>query len=118
MRAGGEELATANQPDRERRRWVRLSLAIPVFVRGVNGQGREFVEFCTLLNESAGGALLAIRRTVRRRSHVSLEMPSAPVLRNVKPRQTVRMIRARVVRIMTVDGWTLCGLQFARPLTQ
>ena len=54
---------------------MRLSLAIPVFVRGVNGQGREFVEFCTLLNESAGGALLAIRRPLRRWSRVSLEMP-------------------------------------------
>jgi hypothetical protein len=97
---------------------VRLSLAIPVFVRGVNGQGREFVEFCTLLNESAGGALLAIRRTLRRRSRVSLEMPSAPVLRSVKSRRTVRTLKARVVRIVAADSWTLCGLQFVRPLTR
>jgi hypothetical protein len=48
-------VAAATQPAPERRRWARLSLAI--FVRGANGQGREFLEFCTLLNESA-------RRTV------------------------------------------------------
>src|SRR5438477_5096128 len=106
----------ANRPTAERRRWVRLSLAIPVFVRGVDGQGREFVEFCTLLDESAGGALLAIRKPLRCRSRVSLEMPVAPALRNVNFRQTVRMLRARVVRIMPVDGWNLCGLQFVRPL--
>jgi hypothetical protein len=95
---------------------VRLSLAIPVFVRGINGQDREFVELCTLLNESAGGALLAIRRPLRRGSRVSLEMPSPPALRNVKFRRTIRKFRARVVRMKPVDGWILCGLQFARPL--
>src|SRR6266581_8671799 len=112
----GRAPTAANQPAAERRRWVRLSLAIPVFVRGVDGQGREFVEFCTLLNESAGGALLAIRKALRRRSRVSLEMPLAPALRNVRFRRTKRMLRARVIRTMPIDGWNLCGLQFARPL--
>ena len=112
----GRGLSATTQPTPERRRWARLSLAIPVFVRGINGQGREFLEFCTLLNESAGGALLAIRRPLRRRSRVSLEMPPAPILRNVKLRQTMRRLRARVVRVSPVDGWNLCGLQFARPL--
>jgi hypothetical protein len=115
MRRGRGPTA-ARQPDTERRRWVRLSLAIPVFVRGVNGQGREFVELCTLLNESAGGALLAIRKPLQRRSRVSLEMPLAPALTNVTFRQTVRVLSARVVRITFMDGWNLCGLQFARPL--
>jgi len=112
----GRAPSAATQPVPERRRWARLSLAIPVFVRGVNGQGREFLEFCTLLNESAGGALLAIRKPLRRRSRVSLEMPSAPVLKNMKFRRTIRMLRARVIRITPIDGWNLCGLQFARPL--
>jgi c-di-GMP-binding flagellar brake protein YcgR len=114
----GRGLAAADQPAQERRRWVRLSLALPVFVHGVNAQGREFLEFCTLLNESAGGALLLIRKPLRRRSRVSLEMPSAPALRNMKLRRTKRMLKARVVRITAVDGWSLCGLQFARPLVQ
>jgi hypothetical protein len=85
-------------------------------VRGVNGQGKEFLEFCTLLNESAGGALLAIRKPLRRRSRVSLEMPSTPVLKNAMFRKTKSMLQARVVRITPIDGWNLCGLQFARPL--
>src|SRR5438876_7260632 len=41
---------------------------------------------------------------------------SALVLKNVKFRQTIRMLRARVIRITHVDGWNLCGLQFVRPL--
>ena len=107
---------TSKQPARERRRWERLSLAIPVFVRGINGQGREFLELCTLLNESAGGALLAIRRPLRRLSRIVLEMPSAPALRHVKFRPTVRKLRARVVWITPIQGVNLCGLQFVKSL--
>src|ERR1700747_463172 len=103
MRRGAGTNRAANQTTAEQRRWVRLSLAIPVFVRGVNGQGREFVELCTLLNESAGGALLAIRKPLQRRSRVSLEMPLAPALTNVTFRQTVRVLSARVVRITFMD---------------
>jgi hypothetical protein len=95
---------------------VRLPLAILVFVRGRNGQGREFLEFSTMLNESAGGVLLAIRKPLRRWSRVLLEIPSAPLLKDAKLPRTVRTLRARVVRITYEEGWNLCGLRFARPL--
>ena len=114
----GRGLAAANEPAQERRRWERLSLAIPVFVRGISGPGKEFVEFCTLLNESAGGALLLIRRSLRHRSRISLEIPLEPTLSNMKFRRTTRILKARVVRITPVNGWSLCGLQFAKPLVR
>jgi PilZ domain len=110
------ELSAATKSDLERRRWSRLALAVPVFVRGMNGRGREFLEFGTLLNASVGGALLAIRKPLRRWSRVSLEMPSTPLLMNVKLPRAVRTVRARVVRITYVNDWKLCGLQFAHPL--
>ena len=103
-------------PTKERRHWTRLSLAIPVFVRGIDGQGTEFLEFSTLLNESAGGALLAIRKPLRLSSRVSLEIPSSPILESMKLRGAVRMLRARVIRITYGARWNICGLQFARPL--
>jgi PilZ domain len=105
-----------SMPTKERRYWARLSLAIPVFVRGINGQGREFLEFSTLLNESAGGVLLAMRKPLRLWSRVSLEIPSSQILKSEKLRRVVRKMRARVIRITHVEGWNLCGLQFARPL--
>src|SRR5436309_7231728 len=83
---------------------------------GVNAQGREFLEFGTLLNESAGGVLLAIRKPLRRWSRVTLEIPSAPLIKNLKLPRTMRMLRARVIRIAYADGWNLCGLKFVRPL--
>src|SRR5216684_8032222 len=103
-------------PTNERRHWARLSLAIPVFVRGINGQGREFLEFSTMLNESAGGVLLAMRKPLRLWSRASLEIPSSQILKSEKLRRAVRKLRARVIRITHVEGWHLCGLQFARPL--
>jgi len=103
-------------PTKERRHWARLSLAIPVFVRGINGQGREFLEFSTMLNESAGGVLLAMRKPLRLWSRASLEIPSSPILMSGKLRRAVRRLRARVIRITHVEGGHLCGLQFARPL--
>lgn len=102
----------------ERRRWPRLPLAIPVFVRGRDLQGKEFVEFSVMLNESAGGALVAIRRSLPRTSRIALEIPSAPMPLAANFPQAVRMLRARVVRITPLDGWKLCGLQFSRPLVR
>ena len=106
-------------PTKERRHWARLSLAIPVFVRGIsgiNGHGTEFLEFSTLLNESAGGVLLAIRKPLRLWSRVSLDIPSSPILKRVKLRGAARILRARVIRITYGARWNLYGLQFARPL--
>jgi hypothetical protein len=100
----------------ERRRWPRLPLAIPVFVRGRDLQGKEFVEFSVMLNESAGGALVAIRRSLGRASRIALEIPSTPLSMAANFPQAVRMLRARVVRITPLDGWKLCGLVFSRPI--
>ena|SRR5215472_2076074 len=100
----------------QRRRWPRLPLAIPVFVRGADAQGKDFIEFSTLLNESAGGALLAIRRSLRASSRISLEIPSAAHPPSAALPPAVRMLRARVVRITHLEDWYLCGVQFVRPM--
>ena len=63
----------------ERRKWARLPLAIPVFVRSRDEKGKEFLEFATSLNVSAGGMLVAIRRTLPAIAQIRLEIPSAPV---------------------------------------
>ncbi len=102
--------------DSERRRSPRLPLAIPVFVRGRDQQGKEFVEFSVMLNESAGGALLATRRRLRRARRIALEIPSAPLSLPAKFPQVVRKLRARILRITPLNGWNLCALIFSRPI--
>ena len=56
-----------------------MPLAIPVFVRSRDGKGKEFLEFATALNVSAGGMLVAIRRVLPAIAQIRLEIPSAPV---------------------------------------
>jgi hypothetical protein len=98
----------------ERRQWSRLPLAIPVFVRSRDRKGKEFLEFATALNVSAGGMLVAIRRILPKPiALLSLEIPSAPV---GLARRSARTLRARTLRTTPADGCYLLGLKFSRPL--
>ena len=62
------------KPETERRKWPRLALAIPVFVRSRDEKGKEFLEFATALNVSAGGALVAVRRSLPLSAQVFLRL--------------------------------------------
>jgi hypothetical protein len=100
--------------ERERRKWTRLPLAIPVFVRSRDSKGKEFLEFATALNVSAGGMLVAIRRVLPAIAQLRLEIPSAPIA-SLAPR-AARTLRAKTLRTTPADGYYLLGLKFSRPL--
>jgi PilZ domain len=100
----------------ERRRWPRLPLAIPVFVRSGAETGKEFLEFATALNVSAGGMLVAVRRSIPSTAQVLLEIPSAPLAALAALPQVVRNLRAKVLRMQHGEGYNLVGLKFSRPL--
>jgi c-di-GMP-binding flagellar brake protein YcgR len=101
---------------KQRRNWERLPLAIPVFVRGRDERGKEFLEFATALNLSAGGALLAVSRALPLSSGVSLEVPSAPLSDVANLPRAVRRLQARVVHARSSNRHQLIGLKFSRPL--
>lgn len=102
----------------ERRKWERLPLAIPVFVRGLDPNGRQFVDFATALDISVGGALLAIHRFLPKGSKIMLEIPSAPL--TASPKSTSRTNRqrfyAKTVRVSDGEQCKLIGLRFSAPL--
>lgn len=101
----------------ERRRWARLPLAIPVFVRSRDDKGREFLEFATSLNVSAGGMLVAIRRVLPAIAQIRLEIPSAPVAAMALLPRAARTLNARTLRTTPAQGYYLLGLKFSRPLS-
>jgi hypothetical protein len=117
---------------REKRGWQRLPLAVPVFVRGTDREGKEFLEFTTALNVSAGGMLVGLRRDLKRSSRVFLEVPAAPApgpaaaaestgrqpsgTRQKSSLGPARNLSARLVRVSEAAGWKLCGFRFVRPL--
>ena len=100
----------------ERRKWPRLPLAIPVFVRSRDERGKEFLEFATALNVSAGGMLVAIRRFLPAVGQIQLEIPSAPVATLALLPSVARNLRAKALRTMPAQGYYLLGLKFTRPL--
>ena len=100
----------------ERRRWERLPLAIPVFVRGLDPQGKQFIEFATALDISVGGALLAIQRHLPKGSKIMLELPSTPGPEVKVPRNIKQSVAARLVRVTNGESCQLLGLKFQRPL--
>ncbi len=100
----------------ERRRWQRLPVGLPVFVRGTDARGKQFLDFTNILNISSGGALLATRVTLSRSASVSLEIPSAPLAQFGPLPDHVRAIQARVMRATHLEACSLYGLRFRRQL--
>lgn len=104
------------RPGSERRKWPRLPLAIPVFVRTRDGKGKEFLEFATALNVSAGGMLIAVRRILSAGAQLRLEIPSAPVAALAALPSASRTLVAKALRTTPAEGYYLLGLKFSRPL--
>lgn len=102
----------------ERREWARLPLAIPVFVRSRDQAGKDFLEFATALNISAGGALVAVHRPLRPAALVSLEIPSAPLAASTPVPKSAKNLRAKVLRVTHAEGYHLLGLKFNQPLAE
>jgi hypothetical protein len=100
---------------KDRRRWERLPLAIPVFVRGIEPNGKQFIEFATALDISVGGALLAIQRHLPPGSRIMLEIPCTPVPLSKETSQK-QNFRAKLVRVTKGDDCHLLGLKFHRPM--
>ncbi|HXW99725.1 MAG TPA: PilZ domain-containing protein [Candidatus Acidoferrales bacterium] len=104
------------RPGTERRKWERLPLAIPVFVRSQDEKGKEFLEFATALNVSAGGMLVAVRRVLPVVAELQLEIPSPPVAALALRPRASRNLRAKALRSTPAEGYYLLGIKFSRPL--
>jgi len=107
---------TRNIPSREKRKWARLQLAIPVFVRRRDENGRDSLEFATAMNISPGGALVVVRHCQSKPSLVSLEIPTAPIGPADGWPRSSRALRAKTIWVAHLNDYHLVGLKFARPL--
>jgi hypothetical protein len=109
-------LKRPSNAEAQRRQWPRLPIAIPVFVRSRDEKGKDLLEFATALNISAGGALVAVRRSLPLSARVLLEIPSAPLSAASSLPKAARNLRARTLWVTHADGYHLIGLKFSRPL--
>jgi len=101
----------------QRRSSPRIRLQVPVFLRGVDTSGVEFIELTKTLNISATGACIASTHLLRPDQIVSLTVPapSPASPSSVVPAETPP-ITAKVLRQATAGDLRVCGLEFLRPL--
>lgn len=111
----GHESQHAEQ--NERRRWDRLPISVPFFIRTDQENGEELLEFATALNLSAGGALLASRKQLDPGTTVRLEVPVALVNKAQLPR-SVSLLHAKVLRCTPDRQYFLLGFAFKPPLLE
>jgi hypothetical protein len=87
---------------------------VPIFARGVDDHGKEFLEFTSTLNLGAGGALLAMRRPIAPAAEILLEIPAAPLPRISQVPEFIRRLPARVLRVTPSESAYLWALRFRR----
>jgi PilZ domain len=98
------------------RRSPRIRLQVPVFVRGNDASGAEFIELTKTLNISATGACITSGHVLRLDQLVHLTIPApSPTSSSVVPSETPP-IAARVLRQDIAGNTRLFGLEFLRAL--
>lgn len=94
----------------------RIRIQIPIFVRGADASGSDFIELTKTLNISARGACITSTHLLRTDQHVQLTIPApAPAASSLLPSETPP-IMARVRRMDTLGDLKIFGLEFLRPL--
>jgi len=100
----------------QRRRSPRIRLQVPVFVRGTDTSGTEFIELTKTVNISATGACIASTHILRPDQVIHLTIPApSPASSSVVPNETPP-ITAKVLRQDTAGEMRLFGLEFLRAL--
>jgi hypothetical protein len=113
-----EITSTGQALDTQRRISPRLRLQVPVFIRGTDSAGVEFIELSRTMNISSTGACIACTRMLRAEQLIYLTIPApSPASTGIVPSETPP-IAARVLRRQHVDDEVrLFGLEFLKPLT-
>jgi hypothetical protein len=98
------------------RRSPRIPLQVPVFLRGTDVSGAEFIELTKTLNISSTGACITSARILRPDQTVHLTIP-APALASssLVPCETPPIV-AKVLRQESAGHTRLFGLEFLNPL--
>lgn len=101
----------------ERRRSQRIHIQIPMFIRGTDAAGLEFLDLSKTLDISATGAFLASSRAIRTNQLLNLTIPAPP---SPSASSTLAAeappIQARVRRHRATDGVHLVGVEFLKAL--
>jgi len=100
----------------KQRRFPRIRLQIPVFLRAQDASGVDFVELTKTLNISASGACIASTHVLRPDQVVHLTIPTpSPASSGLVPNETPP-ITAKVLRQQAAGDLRLFGIEFFKHL--
>jgi c-di-GMP-binding flagellar brake protein YcgR len=101
---------------RERRRFQRIHLQVPLFVRGKDEQKEQFMELAKTLDISAQGTFIACPRALTINEFVTLTIPAPSITSSALVPAGMPPIQARVKRQQHVGDVYLVGVEFLKPL--
>lgn len=100
----------------ERRRFHRIRLQIPLFIRGTDASGNDFLELAKTLDISCSGARIVSPRPLQYQEILHLTVP-APLPPSPKSAECgTGPISARVSRIDRSDEMEVASVEFLRLL--
>lgn len=99
-----------------KKRATRLRLQVPIFVRGVDIYGEEFIELTKTLDISASGAYLTSPRALPKSAMITLTVPAPSVSTSGLIPTSMPPIHARVMRQKEVGDTRLIAVQFTKPI--
>ncbi len=105
-----------NSHSAERRRFPRIRLQVPMFMRGQNSNGEGFLDLMKTLDISAAGAFLAVERAVGADEIIFLTVPSPQLTAFGLAPSSTPPIQARVRHTRTAGDLNLLGVEFLKPL--
>ena len=102
--------------DDERRRYQRIHLQIPLFIRGKDAQGEQFMELAKTLDISAIGAFLASPRPLPFNGFITLTIPAPSITSSGLVPAGMAPIQAKIRRQQEAGDIYLIGVEFLKPI--
>jgi len=103
--------------DDERRRYQRIRLQIPLFIRGKDAQGEQFMELAKTLDISSIGAFLASPRPLVVGGFVTLTIPAPSITSSGLVPAGMAPIQGKIRRQQEAGDVYLIGVEFLKPLS-
>jgi hypothetical protein len=101
----------------ERRHFPRIHLQVPLFVRGRDAHGEQFLELAKTLDISAAGALLTCQKSLVTNEIITLTIPAPSLTSSALVPAGMPPIQARVKRQKEAGDVHLVGVEFLKPIS-
>lgn len=100
----------------ERRRFQRIRLQVPLFVRGRDSHGEQFLELAKTLDIGGLGAFLTCPRALVLNEIITLTIPAPSITSSALVPAGMPPIQAKVKRQQEAGDVHLVGVEFLKPI--